>query len=68
MKENFKVEGMHCPSCVFALKYGLTDLDGVEDAEVSLDDENAIVEYDEKKVNVKDFKKVADELGFKIID
>lgn len=68
MKEKYQVKGMHCPSCVFALKNSLLELDGVEKAEVDLEEGVADVTFDEKKINVDSFRKVAKELGFEIVN
>lgn len=38
------VEGMHCPKCVARVKDALEGVDGVTNAQVSLEQNNAVVE------------------------
>ncbi len=48
--ETFTVEGMSCAACVGHVTRALQGLDGVQSAQVSLDDKQAIVTYDPSKV------------------
>ena len=41
------IEGMHCEGCVKRLRNVLSELDGVSNVKVSLENKNAEVEYDE---------------------
>lgn len=45
-----KVEGMTCASCPYIVKRSLTRLDGVKEANVSLETALAIVTFDDQKV------------------
>ena len=43
MEKTINVEGMMCQHCVAHVKKALEGIEGVESAEVSLDDKNAVV-------------------------
>lgn len=61
-----KVVGMHCPSCVNAVELSLTDVDGIDSAKASLEDNNVIIDYDSSKVSDKDIADAVEEAGFKV--
>lgn len=65
-KKEFKVVGMHCPSCVNAVELSLTDVDGIDSAKASLEDNNVIIDYDASKVSDKDIADAVEEAGFKV--
>ena len=60
-KKEFKVVGMHCPSCVNAVELSLTDVDGIDSAKASLEDNNVIIDYDASKVSDKDIEDAVEE-------
>ena len=54
MKElKFKIEGMHCTGCSTRLQKVLNNLEGVEEAEVSLEAKQAMIKYDEDKISIE---------------
>jgi copper chaperone len=56
------VEGMVCDACVGHVTKALQGLDGVQSAQVSLQDKRAVVTYDPAKVNATQMMEaVADE-------
>ena len=66
MKElKFKIEGMHCTGCSTRLQKVLNNLDGVEEAEVSLEEKQAMIKYDEDKISIEEIKEVIEDAGFK---
>ncbi len=65
-KREVKVVGMHCPNCAKAVELSLTDLDGVDDAKASLDDNNVIIDYDSAKVSDADIEDAVEEAGFSV--
>ncbi|MBD3156070.1 MAG: cadmium-translocating P-type ATPase [Candidatus Aenigmarchaeota archaeon] len=67
-KEELKISGMHCASCALNIEKSFKKMDGVSDAIVSFPTEEAIVEFDPKKLNKKDFQKTVEKLGYKIIN
>ena len=59
-----EIEGMHCEGCVNRIKKVLKGLDGVNDAKVSLENKNAVIEYDEDKIEIEDLKQAVSDAGF----
>ena len=47
-----KVGGMTCASCAYQAKKALISVDGVSKAEVSTEDNQAVVTFDDEKSNV----------------
>jgi copper chaperone len=60
------ISGMTCGGCVRSVGNVLKALDGVTRAEVSLEKNNAVVEYDPGKVQVDQLKRSVVEAGFEI--
>lgn len=66
MKEvNLKIEGMHCAGCSTRLEKVLNNLEGVEKAQVSLEEKKATIKYDETKINLENIKESIEDAGFK---
>lgn len=61
----FEVSGMTCGGCSAAVRLAVKKMDGVEDVEVSHDDNSATVKYDADKVTPEDIVKVIEKQGFK---
>ena len=59
-----KVDGMSCGGCVKSVTGVLTALDGVARAEVSLEQKQAVVQFDAAKVTRDQLKGVIEEAGF----
>jgi copper chaperone len=59
-----KVDGMSCGGCVKSVTGVLTALDGVAKAEVSLEQKQAVVEFDAGKVSRDQLKAVIEDAGF----
>ena len=60
-----RVEGMTCGGCVLGVRKVLTKLDGVSKAEVSYEDQRAVVTYDPAKVTVEQMIAAIKTLGYK---
>lgn len=66
MKEvKLNIEGMHCTGCSTRLEKVLNNVDGVEDAKVSLEEKKADIKYDETQVNEKELIEAIEDAGFK---
>ena len=66
MKEvKLNIEGMHCTGCSTRLEKVLNNVDGVEDAKVSLEEKKADIKYDEKQESEKEIKETIEDAGFK---
>jgi Cu+-exporting ATPase len=58
------VGGMHCSLCTESISNGLGRMDGVEDAEVSLAHEEALVRYDPAQVAESEIWRILQDLGY----
>ena len=60
-----KIDGMTCSACSNSLEKYLNKQDGVKNANVNLVMANALIEYDEKKINVENLETFVKKAGFK---
>ena len=60
------ISGMTCGGCVRSVTNVLKAQDGVAKADVSLEKNNAVVEYDPGKVQVAQLKRSVEEAGFEV--
>ena len=66
MKEvKLNIEGMPCTGCSTRLEKVLNNVDGVEDAKVSLEEKKADIKYDETQVSEKELIEAVEDAGFK---
>ena len=66
MKEvKLNIEGMHCTGCSTRLEKVLNNVDGVEDAKVSLEEKKADIKYDETQVSEKELIEAVKDAGLK---
>ncbi len=65
-KINLKITGMHCASCAANITISLKKQAGIISAEVNPATENASIEYDEKKIDIKKIKKAVIDTGYGI--
>ncbi|MDD1743508.1 MAG: copper ion binding protein, partial [Methanomassiliicoccales archaeon] len=66
-KTSFGVSGMTCASCVDTIQRSLTDLQGVESANVNLATERATISYDPEKVGIEQIKKSVRDAGYDVV-
>lgn len=59
-----KIKGMGCQNCVNAVMESLSEIDGINKVNVSLEKELAEVEYDELKINADKMIKTIKELEY----
>ena len=60
-----KIAGMHCTGCSSRLEKVLNNIEGVEKAKVSFEEEEAVITYDNEKVSEKQIIIEIEEAGFK---
>jgi len=60
------VSGMTCGGCVRSVTGVLSGLEGVVKAEVSLEKQRAVVDFDPGKVNVEQLKRAIEDAGYEI--
>ena len=66
MLKTIKIEGMHCPNCVAAVKNALAELEGITHVDVSLEDAQAIVEAEEIADEV--LQETIEDIGFDVVE
>lgn len=67
-KLTFRVEGMECASCAAWVEKALAALKGVQEAGVNFAAEKATVVYNPAWVGFDDFKRAAEEAGYKLVE
>jgi copper chaperone CopZ len=60
-----KVEGMKCAKCSSSVTKALKATEGVEDAQVSADKGEAVIKYDDQKLDEAKLREVINSTGFK---
>lgn len=59
-----QVSGMVCPVCPITVKKALQKVDGVQNADVSLEKKEALVTFDDTKTNEQELIKATGNAGF----
>ena len=65
-KATLNISGMTCGGCVRSVTSVLNALDGVAKADVSLEKNCAVVEYDAAKLSVDQLKHAVTEAGYEV--
>jgi copper ion binding protein len=60
------IDGMSCEHCVRAVKDALSSQNGVKSVEVSLEDKNAQVVYDDEHAKLSDLESAIVEEGYQV--
>jgi copper chaperone len=63
-----RVQGMKCEKCSSSVTKALKATDGVEDAQVSSDKGEAVIKYDDQKLNEAKLREVINSTGFKAVE
>ena len=66
-KVEIKIEGMHCEGCSKRLTKVLSNVEGVNTVEVSLENKLADIEYDETIAKIEDFYEAIEDAGFEVV-
>ncbi len=64
-KITIPIGGMDCASCANNIERRLKKLPGINTANVNYATEKAVIDYDEAKVSINDFKKTIEGLGYR---
>jgi copper chaperone len=67
-KSTIRVEGMKCEKCSGSVEKALKATQGVEKVEVSLQQKEVVVEYDDAKVTEAQLREVINSTGFKAVE
>ncbi len=60
------IKGMTCQGCVKAVTNALTRVSGVHKAEVSLEENKAVVSYEEQTVSVPALREAVEDAGYDV--
>ena len=63
-----KVDGMKCEKCSASVTKALKATEGVEDAQVSSAKGEAVIKYDDQKLNETKLREVINSTGFKAVE
>lgn len=63
-----RVDGMKCAKCSASVTKALKATEGVEDAQVDSKKGEAVVKYDEQKLNETKLREVINATGFKVVE
>ena len=63
-----KVEGMKCAKCSASVTKALKATEGVEDATVSSEKGEAVIKYDDQKLDETKLREVINKTGFKAVE
>lgn len=59
------IEGMSCMACVGKVKNTLSELNGVKDITVSLENKNATFLYSPQKISIEEIEQIINAIGYK---
>ena len=60
--------GMHCMGCVRTVTNALKRVAGVKEAEVSLPENSATIQFDEKQTSIEELNNAVRDAGYQIAD
>lgn len=67
-KAKIKISGMSCASCALNVEKSLNNLEGVDEAQVNLNAEEADVEYDSDKIKLQQMEDAVIKAGYGVIN
>ena len=67
-KIKLKVSGMTCSSCARNIEHAVSQVEGVQRANVNLSTETLFVELEPEKTSVDEIKKAVEDIGYKIVE
>lgn len=67
-KKVIRVKGMHCSSCASMIRKTVRKIDGVEEAQVSLETGHVTVLFDPAKKPVEDVVRAINKMGYKVAE
>lgn len=66
-KETFRIEGLSCGVCAANSQRALSNMEGVKNVTVSLEDKTTLIEYDEFKVGYDEMKAQLSSIGYQLV-
>ncbi len=68
IKQTLKIKGMHCASCASIIEKKVSKLDGVGQVNVNFSTEKVGIEFDDKKISIKQMNDEIEKLGYSFIE
>jgi copper chaperone CopZ len=62
----FKIKGMTCLSCEEHVNHEVNKLEGIVHSEASYENANAVIEFDQSKINEADIELAINSTGYKV--
>lgn len=66
-EKTLQIDGMTCSACANSIEKGLSQIEGVEKANVNYAMERSTIVYDPAKTNVNEFVKRVEKLGYSVV-
>ncbi|MCQ1536722.1 heavy-metal-associated domain-containing protein [Methanosarcina sp. KYL-1] len=67
MRETIKIEGIACEHCVMRVGRAIASVKGVREVDVSLENKEAVVDFEAEKTNLEEIKSAVREAGYEPI-
>lgn len=67
MKMTLRIGGMHCAACSRAVERALKKTEGIEEANVNIATEKAVLNFDDKKLKYNDIVDVVVKAGYQVV-
>ncbi|MFW2176885.1 MULTISPECIES: heavy-metal-associated domain-containing protein [unclassified Moraxella] len=67
MQTIINIDGMTCGGCVKSVQTALSQLDGVQNVSVSLEQKNATIDYDDSKIDMDKLTQAIEDAGFDVV-
>lgn len=67
-KAKIKISGMNCASCALNIEKSLKNMEGVNEARVNLNAEEADIEYNGDKIKLRDLEDTVEKTGYGVIN
>ncbi|MBI5931299.1 MAG: heavy-metal-associated domain-containing protein [Chloroflexi bacterium] len=64
IKQQFKIQGMHCVGCAMTIDGAVEDLPGVKSASTNYKRQTSLIEYDETKVTEAEILQAIQDAGY----
>ena len=64
--QTFAISGMTCGGCVKSVQNALAQIEGGNSVHVSLEQHNAVIEFDESKTNTQALAEAIEDAGFDV--
>lgn len=67
MQTTLNIDGMTCGGCVKSVTNALNQVTGVQNAEVSLENKSAKIDFDDSQTDLDTLKQAIEDAGFDVV-